>query len=667
MDEYGFVRVATAVPKTAVADVEHNVREHLRLFDPLSLSDLIVFPELSLTGYTCGDLFAQRQLIDDAWEGFMELAGRVRGSGKTVIVGLPVYVEETSSLYNCAGVISGRSIAVVPKSYIPNYREFYEARWFTAANGTEPKTIAGSIPFGTDLLFKNHSHGWMFGVEICEDVWSPMPPSTFQALAGATILVNLSASNDTVGKADYRRNLVKSQSGRLVAGYVYCSAGPHESTSDLVFGGHCLIAENGELIAESYRFGRDSREVITCDIDVDKLRHERATMPGTFGECAKRNHREFRHIDICGMSGPRRIKRILSQHPFVPDDEQKRDERCSEIFDIQVCGLAKRIERMPTPDSYIGVSGGLDSTLALLVAAQAYDRLNISRKHIHGYTMPGFGTSSRTKNNALVLMDHLGVTQGVIDIRETCLMVMQDIKHNPFGLDLIQGTNVALLEKLLANVPDDGADLVFENLQARMRTLFLMSKGFVIGTGDLSELALGWCTYNGDHMSMYNVNASVPKTLVRYMVEYAAGHAVNGTHVLLDIASTDISPELLPLKDGEIVQKTETILGPYELHDFFLYHFVRNGFTPEKILALAHVAFDGDPEGRYTVADLAKYMRKFVTMFFRNQFKRDCVPNGPKVGSVSLSPRGDWRMPSDAEMNIWLKSIDKWEKNNAHK
>lgn len=671
MKDYGFVRVTAAVPKIAIGNVEANLEEHFRLIREHQHSDIIVFPELSLTGYSCGDLFGQRALIDLAWKTLTsELAPHKCRA--TIVVGIPVFHEETGGLYNCAAVINdGRLIGIVPKSYVPNYREFYEGRWFVGANGSEPKTISDSwyeIPFGTDLLFKHKYGRWIFGVEICEDVWAPIPPSSYQALAGATILLNLSASNETVGKSQFRREFVKGQTGKLLAAYVYCSAGPTESTSDLVFGGHCMIGENGNILLESDKFIRNAH-AITTDVDVDKLRHERAAMPLTFTECARRNKKDFRVIEYVptgAIWGHKDIKRKVSAHPFVPSDPQTLKDRCEEIFGDQVCGLAKRVEMLPSKDIYIGISGGLDSTIAALVATKAYDLLEIDRKHIHGITMPGFGTTAQTKDNAEALMRHLKISQETIDIRPTALLAFEALAHKPFGKEFAYDhnmwVNLAHFNAFLQEEVEEGAnDLVFENVQARLRTFYLMSRGFVLGTGDLSEIALGWCTYCGDHMSMYNVNCSIPKTLIKFLVEYVAnneGCDLLLRDVLLDIAGTIISPELLPTKGGKIAQSTEDKLGPYEVHDFYMYHLIRNGFSPSKILQLAQIAF----RDKYDKDTLVRHIRTFITRFFINQFKRDCVANGPKVGSVSLSPRGDWRMPSDADRTLWLQDVDKWAK-----
>ena len=665
---FDMCRVTTVSPTVRVGDVSYNVEKHIEHITANQHSDIIVFPELSLTGYTCGDLFGQKLLIDAAKNALFELTSKIRCRA-TVVVGLPIFVKETGGLYNCAAVINDRKLlGIVPKSYLPNYREFYESRWFVGANGSEPSEISvlsfTKTPFGTDLLFKSDWAEWILGVEICEDVWAPLPPSVHKALAGANVLVNLSASNETVGKADYRRNFVKSQTGALLAGYAYCSAGPTESTSDLVFGGHCIIGENGQLLAESKRFNRKDH-VLTADIDYERMNHERAAMPGTFTECARRNQNGspkyfYRTIEFKSPAwgGRPDLIRPVDPMPFVPQDQGTLAERCEDIFSIQVRGLAKRIESLPNSEVVIGVSGGLDSTLALLVTVKAFDLLGIDRKKIIGVTMPGFGTTPRTLKNAIDLMTVLGITQRTIDIRELALQAFRDMGHKPFGMDISKMIDLETFTAELELLACQGEinDLVFENVQARLRTFYLMSQGFVVGTGDLSELALGWCTYNGDHMSMYNVNCSIPKTLVKFLVKFVAesDEVPEAAGTLGDIVNTLISPELLPSKAGQIVQSTEGKLGPYILHDFFLYHFIRNGFTPSKILNLARIAFKYDSQTLYMT------MKTFLNRFFVAQFKRNCVPDGPKVGSVSLSPRGDWRMPSDAVKNLWLNDLENW-------
>lgn len=695
-----YCRVTAVSPKVAIGNVNANLDEHIRIINEDTdhvESNVIVFPELSLTGYTCEDLFMQKSLQKNAAGALFELAELSEYWMATVIVGLPVFLEEDGTLRNCAAVIGGGNVlGIVPKTFLPNYREFYEARWFVPSKPTDPKVVKignHKVSFGTDQIFSPKRYGktiWKFGVEICEDVWAPIPPSSFQALDGATILFNLSASNETIGKSDYRRNFVKGQSGKLSAAYVYCSSGPTESTKDLVFGGHNIIGEGGSIVAESEKFIRETHS-LTADIDVERLLTERASMPGTFAECAHRNIKPFRVVEYTTNPLPQKNKdffRHVEAHPFVPKNELELNARCAEIFGIQTAGLAKRLERV-SKDTYIGVSGGLDSTLALLVACKTYDMLGIDRKHIHGITMPGFGTTNRTKNNADVLMDTLGISKKTVDIRDMCIQTWKDMEYCPFGdVMMFNGVSdndtpifITFKDYMLKNqtqeeldwsafnrenmeyaiklLPPNQSDLIFENVQARVRTMILMSHGFVLGTGDMSELALGWCTYNGDHMSMYNVNCSIPKTLVKFLVKYIANNEVEDKvrACLMDIVDTPISPELLPMNNGEIAQVTEDYIGPYELHDFFLYNFMRCGFDPSKILFLAqHAKFDKE----YSLEEIGKWLKLFYTRFFTQQFKRDCVPNGPKVGSVSLSPRGDWRMPPDADPSDWITEVNEY-------
>lgn len=618
---------------------------------------VLVFPELTITGYTCGDLFHQPVLQVGALASLAEIAEKAPDifSGVAVI-GLPVLVDD--QLFNCAAVLhAGRILGIVPKSFIPNYKEFYERRWFAPAATSRSRevTIAGRpTAFGADLLFDAvNVPGLVLGVEICEDLWMPVPPSSQQALAGATVLLNLSASNEVIGKAPYRRQLVASQSGRCLAAYVYSSCGVHESTTDVVFGGHCLIAENGVLLAESERFRRDDT-LLLADVDLDRLRADRLRT-GSFGDAALYAglHRDFLRVPFTlAAESAADLRRTVDAHPFVPRGVDQLRERCDEIFHTQVAGLAKRLEHIGTPPVTIGVSGGLDSTLALLVVCKTMDALQAPRDRIRAFTMPGFGTSARTLGNSRALMRHLGVSTREVDIRTLCLDEMKALSHRPFGIDL-EGLDVAALGTRLQQLSAANRhDLVFENVQARMRTSILMNAGFVIGTSDVSELALGWTTYNGDHMSMYNPNASIPKTLVKFLVHWAAQNEFDGDarQVLLDIVATKISPELLPAgQDGG--QETEQTIGPYELHDFFLFHFLRYGAPPEKILFLAgQTRF----ERTYSAAEVRRWLRVFLERFFGNQFKRSCLPDGPKVGSISLSPRGDWRMPSDAQAALWL-------------
>jgi len=633
-------------------------------------ADIVLLPELALGGYTCGDLFGTASFTRGVAEGAGMIRDATAGTGQLVVFGAAILVN--GSLMNTAVVAGdGRILGIVPKQYLPTYREFYESRHFRAADGTEPTQIdwAGQsdIPFGIDLLFQ-----WgdaVIGVEICEDLWVPIPPSSSMALAGANVLLNLSASNETIGKAAWRRQLVLSQSGRTIAAYAYASAGPTESTTDLVFGGHCLIAENGTLVGESRHIGDGLAPPIdplteptgvTAEIDLQKLAHDRQ-ITGTFADCADRQSRQFRRIEIPFTTADRPEKppakpngnpqpNAVDGRPFVPQDPAMLDQRCVEILAIQSAGLAKRVSRLPADAPLvIGISGGLDSTLALLVAVQTCDASGWPRSRILGMTMPGFGTTAATLDNAENLMRLLGTSVEKIDIRQLALDTFVSLGHHPLGLRIEEGETVQSLQQRLVTTADGASDLVFENVQARLRTFLLMSRGFVLGTGDMSEQALGWSTYNADHMSMYNVNASVPKTLVKFLVRHYATRSTDGElrNVLLRIADTPISPELLPPDaSGQIRQSTEATIGAYELHDFFLYQFVRNGFTREKIRYLAGSARF---ENRYSDDQIDAALATFFKRFFANQFKRSCVPDGPKVGSVSLSPRGDWRMPSDAD------------------
>ncbi len=661
MTYYGFVRVAAAVPLVRVADCAFNADRILGLMARAEKEGvaILVFPELSLTGYTCADLFQQTTLQ----RGTVAALARIVREGAALfsglaIVGLPLALDD--QMFNCAALVHrGRVLGVVPKSFIPNYKEFYEARWFAAAATARSRQIVlngETVPFGSDQLFDaTDVEGLTLGVEICEDLWVPVPPSSFQALRGATVLVNLSASNEVIGKAAYRRQLVVNQSGRCMAAYVYASCGVHESTTDVVFGGHCLVAENGTPLAESRRFAREET-LLVADVDLDRLRVDRLRT-NSFGDAQLYLglERAFTRVGF-ELRRPKRtlpLAREVEAHPFVPRGQEQLRERCEEIFNTQVAGLAKRLEHIGKPPVAIGISGGLDSTLALLVTCRTFDLLAVPRERIRAFTMPGFGTTSRTRANARALMQQLGVSASEVDIRGLCLEEMRALSHRPFVIDL-KGLTVEDFVAQLQRVPPDRCqDLVFENVQARMRTSILMNAGFVIGTGDVSELALGWCTYNGDHMSMYNPNSSIPKTLVKFLVRWAALNEFEGEaqRTLLDVVATEISPELLPATaEGKIAQMTEGVVGPYELHDFFLYQFLRFGATPEKILYLAeHAHFDR----AYTSDEVRQWLKVFIGRFFGNQFKRSCLPDGPKVGSVSLSPRGDWRMPSDAQAALW--------------
>lgn len=665
--EHGFVRVAAACPSLRVADCVFNVREILDLMAQAEERGVavLIFPELCITGYTCADLFQQFTLQRAAVESLTQIVqeSATRFSGFAV-VGLPLALDD--QVFNCAAVMhQGRLLGVVPKSFIPNYKEFYEGRWFSPAATARSRavTLGGqTVPFGADQLFTAEDvEGLTIGVEVCEDLWVPIPPSSFQALAGATVLLNMTASNEIIGKAAYRRQLVLNQSGRCIAAYAYASCGVHESTTDVVFGGHCMVAENGSMLEESKRFLREPHLTV-ADVDRERLRIDRMRT-NSFGDAKlyTGDVRDFRRttFTLRPPSAPKRdipgLLRRVEAHPFVPRGEEQLRERCEEIFQTQVAGLAKRLEHIGKPPVSIGISGGLDSTLSVLVVCKTMDLLGVPRERIQAFTMPGFGTTPRTRDNARALMRHLGVTAREVDIRLLCLEQMRALGHAPFGIDLRELTSDTLHDQLRRLPHDVREDLVFENIQARMRTSILMNAGFVVGTGDVSELALGWATYNGDHMSMYNPNCSIPKTLVKFLVAWVAHNEFEGEvrRVLLDIVDTEISPELLPTDaEGKSHQSTEGAIGPYELHDFFLFHFLRYGASPEKILYLArHAEF----HEKYAPEDIARWLQVFVRRFFGNQFKRSCLPDGPKVGSISLSPRGDWRMPSDAQGALWLR------------
>lgn len=640
--KYGYVKVAAAIPAVKVADCVFNAgqTEKQILEAEEKGVQIIVFPELNLTAYSCGDLFGQRLLLEQAEMALMQVMNNTRQLDIISIVGMPVLLN--SSLLNCAVVFQkGKILGVVPKSYLPNYKEFYEQRWFVSADAypnTMTVRLCGQVvPCSSQLLFDTPDV--CFGIEICEDVWAPVPPSSYLALQGAEVIFNLSADTENISKHQYLCSLLAQQSARCLSGYVFSSCGFGESTTDVVFAGNALIYENGSLLAKNDRFSFDEQLVIS-EIDVDRLRTERQ-MNTTFG-ASVRNHCSavFQHIQTEFVSSKEgEFTRTVEPHPFVPAGGKLLDERCEEIFSIQVAGLAKRLVHTSCKTVVVGISGGLDSTLALLVCVKTFDKLGLSREGIVGITMPGFGTTDRTYNNALDLMRSLGVTIKEISIKEACIQHFQDIGHDM-----------------------SVHDVTYENGQARERTQILMDYankvgGLVIGTGDLSELALGWATYNGDHMSMYGVNASIPKTLVRYLVNWVAltGVDADSKATLLDIIDTPISPELIPADEqGNIKQKTEDLVGPYELHDFFLYHFLRFGSRPAKIFFLAQKAFDGV----YDDETIKKWLKNFCRRFFIQQFKRSCLPDGPKVGSVSLSPRGDWRMPSDASAALWIKECE---------
>ncbi len=635
----GFIKVAAAVPSVRVADCSYNIAQMTALIGEAVQKkvDIVAFPELSVTGYTCGDLFGQKLLLDGAADALQSLVEQTSNLPILCVAGLPWVVN--NRLYNVAVVFGqGKIYGMVPKTYLPNYNEFYEMRWFVSGADCPVQQVdfrGEVVPFGTDLLFENEA--LCFGVEVCEDLWVPIPPSSEMALQRATLLVNISASNEMAGKHDYLRSLIRQQSARTMSAYLYVSAGFGESTTDLVFAGNGLIAENGTILKESDRFSFEP-QLTVCDVDVERMDALRRK-ENTFTKAGKAERR-FRTIGVASFpGGDRPIDRNIDAYPFIPSEGQLMDERCNEIFNIQVNSLSQRLLHTHSQTAVIGISGGLDSTLALLVCVKTFDKLKIPRRQILGITMPGFGTTDRTYQNALNLMAALGITTREISIVPACLQHFQDIGLNP---------------------DDRGA--AYENTQARERTQILMdvanqTNGLVVGTGDLSELALGWATYNGDHMSMYGVNSSIPKTLVRYLVKWVADKNDDAAarKYLLDIIDTPISPELLPAdENGQIAQKTEDLVGPYELHDFFLYYFIRFGFRPTKIFQLATLAF----EGIYDSQTIQKWLKTFYRRFFSQQFKRSALPDGPKVGSVSLSPRGDWRMPSDATVTAWMQEVE---------
>ena len=637
---HGFIKAAAITPKVWVGDPEANGEEIIRLSREAAGTGakLLVFPELCITGYTCQDLFLQELLLESAKETLARIVRETKELDALIFVGLPW--EKEGKLYNVAAAVQGGELlGLVPKTCLPNYGEFYELRHFAPGNEEADAVwveFAGRegdyVPFGTNLLFTcPELPGLSVAAEICEDVWVPNPPSIRHALAGATVIVNLSASDETTGKDIYREALIGGQSARLVCGYVYANAGEGESSQDLVFGGHNLIAENGKILSRSARF---KNETVYADLDIARITGERRRMTTFYAK----SDVIYTEIDFHLKKEETRLDRSVDPAPFVPDDSQDRQRRCEEIFSIQYLGLKKRLEHTHAQTAVVGISGGLDSTLALLVTVKAFDSLGLPRTGILGVTMPGFGTTDRTYRNACELVRKLGATLREVDIREAVTVHFRDIGHDP-----------------------ESHDVTYENAQARERTQVLMdlanqTGGLVIGTGDMSELALGWATYNGDHMSMYGVNAGVPKTLVRHLVRYYADTCEDAelSEVLLDVLDTPVSPELLPPKDGVIAQKTEDLVGPYELHDFYLYYVLRFGFRPSKIYRLAKKAF----AGVYDDETIRKWLKTFYRRFFAQQFKRSCLPDGPKVGSVAVSPRGDLRMPSDACASLWLKEIE---------
>lgn len=643
MKENGFVRVGALVNKLSLGNAIENAKEISRQIKKAYEAgvEIIATPELSLTGYTCGDMFLQDKLVKDSIIGLEYVLSETKSLNIISIIGMPI--STNNALFNCGVVINrGKLLGIIPKTYIPNYKEFYECRWFSSSLNldiNEIELLGQKVPIGCDLLFQDRKNpNITFAIEICEDLWVVTPPSNDYAKSGATIIFNLSSSNELIGKHNYRKNLIFSQSSKTISAYIYASSGMLESTSDILFGGASLIYENGTLLKEGERFLTESN-IIYQDIDVLRLVNDRRVNK-SFNISS--DNKIYRRINIDIHNNISKLERKYSKYPFVPKDDILRNERCLEIINIQSSALARRLIQLNYPKCVIGMSGGLDSTLAFLVTVRAFEKLNLDNKDIIGITMPGFGTTDRTYNNSIKLVESYNATLKEINIKEACTIHMKDIGLNPTDISI-----------------------TYENIQARERTQILMDvanmeKGIVIGTGDLSELALGWCTYNGDHMSMYSVNSSIPKTLIRYLVKWFMDNEKGIRHdVLKDILSTPISPELLPPdKYGNIVQKTENSIGPYVLHDFFLYHFLRYGVRPKKLYFLALHTFND-----FSREDILNYLKIFINRFFTQQFKRNCVPDGIKVGSISLSPRGDLRMPSDMEYKSYLKELDELEKN----
>lgn len=643
MHQFALARVAAATPLLKVANCQYNKESIIKSIEDIQKNnpDIILFPELSITGYTCGDLFFQKSLLKEAEQCIEEICELSINFECLIVLGAPI--SYNYSIYNCAIVINkGNILGIVPKSHLPNYNEFYEKRWFASGsllNGIRETTYCGQlVDFGTDILFKHESMEELtVAVEICEDLWAPIPPSSYHCEYGATLILNPSASDELVGKSEYRKKLVEQQSARCISGYVYTSCGYGESTTDLVYGGHSMICENGRTLVESQRFSYENSYIIH-DIDLDCIVYDRLKT-NSFRDDTKGARMDYVTKTFFTKNNSEEFLRIINPYPFVPGNIQDRNTRCEEIFNIQTMGLSKRIQHIGSNSMVVGISGGLDSTLALLVCVKTCDNLRIHRSNITAITMPGFGTTDRTYTNAINLMKDLGVTIREISISDAVLKHFSDIGH----------------DKNVHNI-------TYENSQARERTQILMdianqTNGIVVGTGDLSELALGWATYNGDHMSMYGVNVGIPKTLVRYLIQWIADYSIDGKakETLYDILDTPVSPELLPPDEmGNIKQKTEEVVGPYELHDFFLFNVVRYGYNPSKIYYYAVTAF----QGKYDNNTILKWMKNFYKRFFTQQFKRSCIPDGPKVGSISLSPRGDWRMPSDASYEIWMKELD---------
>jgi NAD+ synthase (glutamine-hydrolysing) len=644
--DLGYLRIAAAVPVLKVADIDFNVDAIIELMQQATAEgvQVLCFPEMALTGYTVGDLVQHQALLDKVENGLRKILAGSTTNSMIVILGAPLSVEQ--KIFNCAIVVnSGRFLGVIPKTFLPTYKEFYDERWFNSGDNVRVDncTLNGqTVPFGTDILFslKGFSSA-IIGVEICEDLWVPFSPHEFQSVAGANILFNLSASNEVLGKDDWRRIIVSSESGRCLASYCYVSSGIGESSNDIVFGGHAMIAEGGVILDESSRLCRDPQLVIS-DIGFERLTSDRRL--ATSFHQASDGFESFRILEAeVNDIKVSKVWRELGPHPFVPADPDKRAETCQEIFSMQVGALAKKLSGANKQNITIGISGGLDSTLALLVAVKTMDFLSLPRTNIRAFTLPGFGTTRRTRNNATRLCESLGVSFEEVNISRSCRSQLKDLRHN--GKE----------------------DIVFENVQARYRTAFLFNKAnelnaIMLGTGDLTEIALGWSTFAGDQVSHYHINVSVPKTLVRYLIRWVADEELCNTpaqKILYDILETPISPELLRPENGHIAQKSEDVIGPVELADFFLYPFIRFGMRPGKILFLAfEVSQQGLFDGKYTLDEINKWFKSFITRFFANQFKRTCMPEGPKVGSVSLSPRGDWRMPSDASPDLWLEDLE---------
>lgn len=639
---FEYIRIAVAIPKIKVANPNYNVNEILNMVKSANEKNVkvILFPELSITGYTCGDLFNQKTLITGAEQALNYLLEETKDINILTAVGMPIKAD--NQLFNCAVLFkNGKILGIVPKTFVPNYNEFYEKRWFASSVSRISSfiTLCGQeVPFNENLLFKDKLSSLCIGVDVCEDLWVNIPPSSYHTLFGANLILNPSASNETIVKAEYRTDIVRVQSAKCITAYAYSGAGQTESTTDVVFSGHGIIAENGTILKED-RFQYDNNLIYT-DIDIEKLNNDRIKFNSYMG---RYENRDYVFIDFeLGYNEKIELERTIDSKPFVPSDEEERDKRCEEIINLQSTGLYQRLNKIGAKKAVVGISGGLDSTLALIVTVEAFKKLKEPLNGIVAVTMPGFGTTDRTYKNATTLIKELGVTLKEISIREACILHFKDIGHD-------------------INIHD----ITYENVQARERTQILMDlankeNGIVVGTGDLSELALGWCTYNGDQMSMYGVNSSVPKTLVRYLVKWYADKATTGEikRALLDVCDTPVSPELLPPdKEGNIQQFTEKTVGSYDLNDFFLFNMLRNGYEPEKIYFLAKIAFKNE----FPDEVILETLKKFYKRFFTQQFKRSCMPDGVKIGSVSLSPRGDWRMPSDASSELWVTSLNDLE------